>query len=315
MAIKRNLVTVPCNFCGSRNHQVIATRSDGLRVVECHQCSLLFINPRPSDETINMLYGEDYFGASNRFSTYTEEYVRNAIWAAENVVLEETNSANYLRELEELLGHKGRVLDVGCAIGFFLRVARELGWETQGIEVSAYAARLAHEHFGLRVHVGTVADAPLAPGTFHAATMFDVIEHVTDPLETLGQVARLIKPGGALLVHTPNAANAGREGEDWLGFRVSLEHLYYFSASTLGRYLRSVGLEVTRTRSLAHTDLEWVLNRDSRLRALQRQLFRLPTLYRVVRGLWRRVNSEFKQRDEERGYGHTLEMIATKPLE
>jgi SAM-dependent methyltransferase len=147
----------------------------------------------------------------------------------------------------------GRLLDVGCSAGFFLACALAAGWEAQGVELSDDAAELARRR-GLDVVTGTIELAELAPRSFDVVTMWDVLEHVEDPLATLRQAAELLGDGGLLFVSTPNvdglfprfsyrlARLAGR----W-PHPEPPRHLFQFSKATLGRFLREAGFETIET--------------------------------------------------------------------
>src|SRR5690349_22293158 len=98
----------------------------------------------------------------------------------------------------------GRLLDVGCSAGFFLKVARDRGFDVHGLEIPADTAALARERYDVDVQVGTLDDAHFEPGSFDVVTMWDVIEHVRDPVGAMSTVARLLKPGGIAALMTPN---------------------------------------------------------------------------------------------------------------
>ncbi len=306
------LVEVPCNLCGSTRYHPVTIRPDGMQVVTCHRCGLMFINPRPAENEIFSLYGKEYFTSSDSVSTYSTEYVKNTLWMAENVDLTTTRAADVLAEIEELLGYKGTVLDIGCSLGSFLLVARELEWKTKGVELSEYAADLARKEFGLDVTLGTLEEAAFPPVTFDAVTMFDVIEHFSDPRATLTEVARCLKRGGVLYVLTPNAGNVKQQNHKWLGFQKNFEHLYFFSSATLHQMMVPLGFDIMRVRTVPHTNLERRLAKGSYLRSIQRALFHVPALYKLVRSIWRGVNRQLKSHDEEQGTGHGLELLAIK---
>jgi 2-polyprenyl-3-methyl-5-hydroxy-6-metoxy-1,4-benzoquinol methylase len=121
-----------------------------------------------------------------------------------------------------------------------LALARERGWQVAGIEINAAAARYCRETRGLDVRAGTLDDEPFAPGSFDAVLMGDVIEHLPDPRQALVQVRALLKPGGLVLISTPDIAG-------WAGRMLQIkpeEHLYYFSPRTMTAMLEQVGYEV-----------------------------------------------------------------------
>lgn len=102
------------------------------------------------------------------------------------------------------LPHHHKLLDIGCSTGLFLDEARRAGFEAYGAELSPEAAAFARTHFGLEVHPGDWHDAGYADGSFDVVTLFDTVEHLSDPLGELAAIRRLLKPGGLLLQSAPN---------------------------------------------------------------------------------------------------------------
>jgi len=137
------------------------------------------------------------------------------------------------------------LLDVGCHIGVFLEIAQERGWEAWGVEPSRWAARQARSK-GLRVIEGTLDDVHLTEEFFDVITMWDVIEHLTDPLRDLRKSYRLLRKGGLICIHTMNIESlfARLMGSRWPWLMEM--HLYYFSPRTLGEMLRKAGFTVIK---------------------------------------------------------------------
>ena len=129
-----------------------------------------------------------------------------------------------------------KVLDVGCAAGFFLRVMKEHGDQVRGVELSPEIAHLAIQHLGeANIHVGQMADLPEdKPGfethSFDLVTLWDVIEHVPDPQDLLRRAHRMLKPTGVLVIETQNVDSrfAGLLGRRWQHYKHE-EHLYHFN--------------------------------------------------------------------------------------
>jgi 2-polyprenyl-3-methyl-5-hydroxy-6-metoxy-1,4-benzoquinol methylase len=146
------------------------------------------------------------------------------------------------------LPHSGaRLLDVGCGGGDFLAHARSLGWAVTGLEVDAAAAKTAR---GRRIDVLDVplADARLPDGAFDAVTMNHVLEHLHDPVGTLAEVRRILKPGGRLWLATPNLDSplCRALGPSWRGLEPP-RHLVLFGKEALRRAILAAGF----------TDLTW----------------------------------------------------------
>lgn len=154
-----------------------------------------------------------------------------------------------------------RLLDVGCATGAFLDLARAAGWTVRGVELSARHAAYARDTFGLEVWQGDFLSAPFAPASFDVITMWDFLEHVLDSRAVVAQARRLLVPGGFLLVFTIDSASlfnrvgdvvqrasGGRFGRA-LELLYDARHNYYFTAAALGRLLEDSGFRVERWRA------------------------------------------------------------------
>jgi len=144
----------------------------------------------------------------------------------------------------------GRVLDVGCGNGNHLYSLRELGWQVVGVEPDAEAARYARMELGLDVRPTTLEEAGLATESVDVALMLHVLEHVPDPLRTLHEVHRILKPGGYLMVETPDVAGwPARLFRSWWFHLDAPRHLYLFTSHTLSALLHAAGF---RRIELAH---------------------------------------------------------------
>lgn len=240
-----------CNFCGAAVS--VATdrlwRKDGLDIVRCTGCGLVFRASPPTAPGVAAIYGDDYF-SSSAGDTRGQGY-------ADYLGEEDAHRLNARARLDRLAqaGFRGgKLLDVGCAAGFFADEARRGGFEVAGIEVSATMARCARERFGLDVWQGAFLDAPLAEGSFDVVTMWDYIEHSIDAAGDLSRAAALLRSGGLLALSTGDAASpvARLSGRRW-HLLTPRHHNYFFTEPTLRAYLAQVGLEaisVSRPPSL-----------------------------------------------------------------
>lgn len=203
----------------------------------CAQCRLVFVAPLP--EETSSIYAQDYFTGAERGYGYVDYDTDKQ--AMEKVFI------GYLKQLENLLTKTNRsILDIGAATGYFLDLARRQGWETAGIEISDYAAKVARQR-GLDVKTGVVGQDLFPVSFFDVITMWDVLEHVRDPRSDLTRVYRLLRPGGLLLINTPNSGSflARLLGTGW-HLLVPPEHLHYFTPKSLALLLEQLGFEVLK---------------------------------------------------------------------
>jgi SAM-dependent methyltransferase len=195
---------------------------------------------------------------------------------------------------------RSRILDVGCAAGYFMQVARDAGHQVLGIEPSAPIAALAAKTLGQdAVHIGTLESAPAArgfrDGSFQLVTLWDVIEHIPDPQATLRRVRELLAPGGRLLIETQNVRSTWARllGRRWHHYKHE-EHLYHFGPATIERLLHDCGfrlLHLGAGYAGKYVSLAFVAERAGRLG-------RIPGLLASPLRLFAAVNLYVNPRDE-----------------
>lgn len=212
-------------------------------MVRCSCCKLLYVGEDPATIDFDALYGEAYYrgGSDAVFVDYVGQEAARRAQARRKLAV--------LRHLPPRVPRRGRLLDVGCAAGFFLAEAQRF-YEVQGVELSAWSSAYARERLGLPVITGTLAEARLPATHFELITLWDVIEHVPDPVPLLTEVARLLKPEGRLVLTTGDwgSAYAQSRGEQW-HLMTPPWHLSMFDRATLARAAVAAGLAVVAWRS------------------------------------------------------------------
>ena len=166
---------VACNLCGSNKTGHLFT-IHSFNVVKCSNCGLVYLNPMPHPENMVQLYdGREYYCRSGEAKDSAPGY-------PDYTMLKE-HLAFVAEELLRPLGHlkPGRLLDLGCGMGFMLNRFRELGWDTWGVDVSTYASEYARNELKLKVFTGTVEELDLRVAHFDLATIVLVIEHLHQP--------------------------------------------------------------------------------------------------------------------------------------
>ncbi|MCP4437212.1 MAG: class I SAM-dependent methyltransferase [Actinomycetia bacterium] len=180
---------IDCPLCGASGAETV-WHEDGYDLVRCGTCDLVYVGNPPDEAEIAQLYSFD-----GGFHTQLADDSDSASSATD------ANARHHL-DVIEATQSPGRLLDVGCATGRFLDVARKRGWTVEGVELNDDTAEIARGS-GLSVTTGTL-DSLDAGAAFDAITMWDVIEHVPDPLSLLRDAHRLLAPGGRLWLATPN---------------------------------------------------------------------------------------------------------------
>jgi SAM-dependent methyltransferase len=229
---------------------------DGLGVNRCGGCGLLSVHPFPGAKELAKLYDDAYFANASDANLGYESY------AAFRLALEATFRRN-LRVLRRF-APAGRLLELGCAEGYFLALAKAQGFAPAGIELAKGAAGRAAALSGVPVHAGSLESFAQAPATYDVVAAWDVIEHVADPSAALDRCAELLKPGGwlAATVPDPDGWLHGLLGAKWFGWNALREHPIYFPRATLRRALEERGFTVQLQRRWPwYVPLHWLLQR------------------------------------------------------
>jgi SAM-dependent methyltransferase len=167
-----------------------------------------------------------------------------------------------------------RLLDVGAGAGLFLVNARAAGWQVEGVEIAEYGPVYARQHFGLDLVHGTIHHAGFPNGYFDVVMLQDTVEHVTNPRELLQEANRILRPGGAVILSTPNFDSLGRRllGTAW-ALMNPLEHLHLFNMKAMHQLFEITGFASYRIESDAYVNPNFLHGeRTKRVRAIQHLL-------------------------------------------
>jgi 2-polyprenyl-3-methyl-5-hydroxy-6-metoxy-1,4-benzoquinol methylase len=153
------------------------------------------------------------------------------------------------QRIEDALNGNKRFLDVGCATGMLLEHMKGRGWHVQGVEICAPAARYGVEQRDVSIEVATLEESRLPAASFDVVHLSHLIEHVPDPRGFLEEAARVTKPGGYLVLVTPDIAGfqAKLFGKRWRS--AIADHLHLFSYRRLRNLIEETGYSVTTKRS------------------------------------------------------------------
>jgi len=239
--------------CAGRNDsrfRALLKLLDPYQVQQCPNCGLRWLSPRPNAEGYRQLYsGDSYFGGSGA----------SPVDYASVVVERLSYFRKRIRRAATLIGASGAlsILDYGAATGEFVAVAREEGHLCDGIELSDDARAQAEQHLGVRLYSPDQIES-LVPERFDVLHMNHVLEHVPDPVKHIQWCAKMLKPGGLLVIEVPqqfdNDLDCLRRLIGWGGQQqrfdaYSLHHTYFFSPSCLQSLLERGGFEVSQLRT------------------------------------------------------------------
>jgi 2-polyprenyl-3-methyl-5-hydroxy-6-metoxy-1,4-benzoquinol methylase len=245
---------VCCDLCGQDNAIEFAVINNA-RIVRCCSCGLVYVNPRPDVCDLALSY-EKYYGDGQSLAAASSWNVGSQHAFAGTLRLIRTYHSS------------GKLLDIGCGGGFFLDMARRYGYEPYGIELDKDACDFAADKFGLNVFHGHLANANFAENLFEVITILNVLEHVDSPRDMLGEVLRVLKPTGLVVLVVPNlvfglpllrlytlASKFHKTYDIW---HVSVfavpTHLYLFTPETLRALLIKSGFDCIRITNAIPVD-------------------------------------------------------------
>lgn len=224
---------INCNICNTDETRMI-TIQNNYRVVKCKNCGLVYVNPRPTQETLIELYN-DYHQRDGK-----DEYT----WAR----LMQKNFSNVSALLNRRFPGKGKILDIGCGYGHFIKIMENYGWTASGIEPSSRTIRYAKSK-GLNVFETTIEDAVFPESSFEAVTAFYVLEHLFEPLSVLKKIHAMLKPRGVVVLRIPHTTPIVKL-LDLFNIKNNLYdlpfHMYDFSPNTIRLLLEKAGFSSIR---------------------------------------------------------------------
>jgi SAM-dependent methyltransferase len=241
-------VTEACPVCASEGPEPLL-EIRGHAIAACGACGVAYTETEEGGPDPETMYSEGYFTEGG--AGYPD-YVRDE-------PTHRRQARATLRKLGALGIAPGRLLDVGCAAGFFLDEARLAGWDVQGCDVSAYAAEHARTALGLDVRKGRFSDLALPAGDFDVVTLLNVFEHLPDPRRVVAALERIVRPGGHVVIETWDRGStvARLMGRRWHQYAPPTV-LFFYDRASLGRLFGGDAWEAFRwTRaskwiSLAH---------------------------------------------------------------
>lgn len=259
------LETIACPLCGETRFQPLFSQRDlalgvpgRFYLARCPACRLLYQNPRVRADQLSRAYPAEYaahtrdpelsrtlrhMGASVRWVLSRQleyRHLETADVGWRDRLRGVVSRGKILKAFPPWVG-RGKLLDVGCGSGKFLRQMGAVGWDLAGIEVDAEAAAKAKE-VTPDIFVGDPTEATFPEATFDLITAFHVLEHLPNPLGTLRSMVRWLAPGGLIILEVPNAAGWGAQlfGRYWSGLDFP-RHLVHFTPGTMRAMVEKAG--------------------------------------------------------------------------
>lgn len=223
---------VACPVCDGTKLRYERTVA-GYCLERCLACRHVVMNPQPSLDDLSEQYAH----------RDTDALVRlyGAISALPSVKAQWQGRLDWLSTLQQ---KPGRILDCGCGYGGFVEEAQRLGWDAHGIELGEWAAEAAAARNVKNIHIGPIAGAPFAPGSFDVIHASQVLEHLPQPRHELRHLRTLLAPQGLMWIDVPNYDSLTiRLNRDDFMLNEPPQHLNYFNATTLASLLTRCGFK------------------------------------------------------------------------
>ncbi len=252
------LVNVNCCVCDSDDAKVVGigedfeyrTSNDVFAAMQCNECGLVYLNPRPSVAEFERIYPPSYHAFDFSEADFGFVYkVRSRL------------EANRLLALCKGLGDDAKILDVGCGDGFHLRLLRDFGnknWTLEGLDASEKAVEAARKS-GISAHLGTAEANDLPENTYDLAFLIQTIEHVEKPELVLPSICKLLKKGGRLVIVTDNTDSLDfklfKNGY-WGGYHFP-RHWNLFNRNALSKLAEKSGFEIAEITTIV-SPVNWV---------------------------------------------------------
>ena len=286
--LKKFLKERNCPSCNSKKKSTVC-KKDGLKIVKCKKCDLIFVSPTfDYDHYINLYKKIEYQKITKKLSEKSHTYRRNRFGR------ERVNILNKFLKKNK----KYNVLEIGSSTGFFIEEANNRGWKTLGLELNPSAVSFAQKR-GLNVKNEDFLKTNFDE-KFDIICAFDVLEHLIDPKKIVQAAYKNLKKGGLLFVYVPNWQSASRLllGEKNSHFIWPTHHLTYFTPYTLQSFFKKNKFKMIfwETQGLDFMDIDWYLNhiKDNKSKFYQKNIDKLQFM----------INGA--------GYGKNLRMIVKK---
>lgn len=253
-----------CILCDQKEREQILYQAKWT-IHRCRSCGLGVLDPRPNADELSELYQKDYF---------EDQYDRGLEIGSHELkrrLSQETHRIRFFRRLKK----RGRILDIGCGMGYFLAACRSFGYDVEGMDISSYSAAYVQDQLGIPVTVGTIENISFPPDSFDVVTLWHFLEHTPDPRLYLSKCRQWLKPTGLVVIDVPNytGTDARLSGANWIGWQPPY-HLYHFTPATLERLLTKHHFSVLRRKSYLSECVKERLERTGILKPIARLVAR-----------------------------------------
>ncbi|KKL53303.1 hypothetical protein LCGC14_2276800 [marine sediment metagenome] len=229
--------SIHCPLCGKLAHGVkLWVKNDVGDILRCMKCGLGFFDPLKLHELADL----------NPTLYNSKSYYKLLIRTHSDLI---SRYRTQVKEIYKMVGKKGKLLDVGCSIGMFLNIASSYGFETYGFDINKINLNKAKQFFGIKPLPDNYLNDNDFVNFFDIVTMWDVLEHLPNPVEYLSHLIMVLKPGGLLVVQCPNMESYefSKFGKNW-NWLTPGDHLQFFTPKTLTKVLSAGGFHIIKVK-------------------------------------------------------------------
>jgi len=237
-----------CILC-SNTDRTLLFQQDEWTVFKCSGCGLGFLSPRPTAIELGRYYERGYF------DSHYDKGLKKDSPEMNKRLSQERHRISFFRSLKP----GGRILDIGCGMGYFLYACSLRGYDAEGMDISDDSTAYIRSELGLKVKTDAAGTVDYEEGSFDVITMWHFLEHCHDPREYLSSAWRWLKKDGILVVDVPNheGTDARKIWSGWTGWSLPY-HLYHFTPRTLDGLMERHGFAVSRSKDYLS---EYVMDR------------------------------------------------------
>jgi 2-polyprenyl-3-methyl-5-hydroxy-6-metoxy-1,4-benzoquinol methylase len=297
-------VYVDCPACGASS-KAPKFEKNGINYVECNQCRTFYVNPRPTSDVLDWFYrGSPNYAYWNEVIFPATESVRR-----ERIFAPRVDRLLTLCRKYEV--RTSSILEVGAGFGTFCGEVKNRSVFTRvvAVEPTPDLAKTCRER-GLEVLEMPVESIQLdAGGLFDVVASFEVIEHLFAPVDFVGHMTRLLRPGGILMLTCPNGQGFDIETLGKASNTVDHEHLNYFNPESLAKLLTSCGLEILESFTPGKLDADLVRNK---IISGEFDVSHQPYLKKVLVDDWERLGEAFQEFLIQQGLSSNMWIVARK---
>ncbi|MCG2725693.1 MAG: class I SAM-dependent methyltransferase [Elusimicrobia bacterium] len=244
-----------CDFCGSRDFKFLFSGHDYLafspltfNVMRCNKCGLVGLKPCPEN-----------------LVKYYDSYRKDS--SEKDIFLFPLLFPNRVKKIKKLKS-PGKILDIGCGAGGFLSDMQKEGWAVYGCDLDSNICDTAKNSTGLKnIYTGDVLFLDFPDNFFDVITLWHVLEHLTNPKDTLRKINKLLKDGGILIVESPDFSSIQSKffKDKWFSLDLP-RHIHQFSPKTVKKICNSASLEIFKKDYIINSYINFVSLKKSLLR-------------------------------------------------